>query len=439
MLIINYNYLCVYLLFEFFMSKTNPWSSFKSISSSEWMDKIIKDLKGKPFKDLIWKASYGNIDPTVISSKYTNISYNPTEEISWEFSNDLKLNTNILEALNNGVNSIYLNNIPYNESVFNNVMNEIIYTHLNIEKLNINQQTKWVNWVKSNRFNGSIRNTIHPSYLIYDKAKFNFNNYKKLNDDLQDHNMNCLYVDGEYFSHRIFEMDKELAWVAAYFNELIEYNLINDIAIPKKIIISTSLGTSLFENIAKIKAIFVITNTIINAHGIKSSIEVETSFNRIDVSPLEKEHHILRLTVACMSSIIAGSIRIKLANHDAIFEENYWKKIACNIPLILKEESYLFIDDDASKGCYIVNQIERMLSESAWTKFKEIEKNGGLCSSSNKKIFQKTIDDNHIARLENLKGNKKTFVGFNSFSSVQQKFDFYSDFKPPLFLKDLIK
>ena len=46
--------------------------------------------------------------------------------------------------------------------------------------------------------------------------------------------MNCLYIDGEYFSNRIFDIDHELAWLCSYLNELIEYYLTNEISIPKK-------------------------------------------------------------------------------------------------------------------------------------------------------------------------------------------------------------
>ena len=144
--------------------------------------------------------------------------------------------------------------------------------------------------------------------------------------------MNCLYIDGEYFSNRIFDIDHELAWLCSYLNELIEYYLTNEISIPKKIIISTSLGTTLFENIAKIKSLNTLANTIVKVHDLDCIIEIETSFNQVDISPIEKEHHILRLTVACMSSTISGSKRFKLGSKDAIFDGDYWNKIACNIP-----------------------------------------------------------------------------------------------------------
>ena len=289
------------------MEKKHPWSSFKTTSPTEWRDKILGDLKSKPFDSLTWETSYGGIDPTEISDYYNETSFKSTDEISWELNSDVELNSNLLKALNNGANSIYLNNIPFKEQIFSSVMNDIIHTHVNINKLNVDQQHSWIQWAITNDFSGSIRNTIHPSQLLQDDFLYNSENLKKWNRKLENHEMNCLFIDGVYFSNRIFEIDYELAWICSYLNELIEYNLTNEIPIPNKIIISISLGTNLFENIAKIKSLTVLANTILKAHNIDGTIEIETSFNQVDISPIEKEHHILRLTVACMSSTISGS------------------------------------------------------------------------------------------------------------------------------------
>ena len=293
-------------------------------------------------------------------------------------------------------------------------------------------------WAKANEFSGSIRNTTHPSRLIQDDFVFKSEHIKKLNGELEDHEMNCLYIDGEYFSNRIFDLDYELAWLCSYLNELIECYLTNEIPIPKKIIISTSLGTTLFENIAKIKSLIVLANTIVKVHHLDCTIEIETSFNQVDISPIEKEHHILRLTVACMSSTISGSKRFKLGSKDAIFDGDYWNKIACNIPIILKEESYLFSDVDATKGCYIINQLEKKLGDSSWSRFKTIESNGGFTSVTSKKEFNKIVEESSKKRLLALQDNKKTIIGFNAFSTAEDQIHFNKKLKTPLYLQDLI-
>ena len=188
----------------------------------------------------------------------------------------------------------------------------------------------------------------------------------------------------------------------------------------------------------KIKSLIVLANTIIKVHNLDCAIEIETSFNQVDISPIEKEHHILRLTVACMSSTLSGSKRFKLGSKDAIFDGDYWNKIACNIPIILKEESYLFSDIDATKGCYIINQLEKKLADSSWSKFKMIESNGGFRSTNNKKQFNEIVEENCKKRLHALKENKKMIIGFNAFSTAEDQIQFNNEMKTPLYLQDLI-
>ena len=58
--------------------------------------------------------------------------------------------------------------------------------------------------------------------------------------------------------------------------------------------------------------------------------------------------------------------------------EDYWKKIMINVPLILTEESN--INNEMSKGAHIIEQISIKMAQSSWSIFKEIENRNGLIS-----------------------------------------------------------
>ena len=131
----------------------NLWSTFPPISPTEWKDKIIQDLRGKPFSDIIWKTSYGELDPTEIPNHTISTSFNRTNEFCWELIESQNINSTILNILKNGANSIYLKNILFKHGIFNNVMNDIIDTHVNIVNLSLDEQNKWVEWIHSNNFN----------------------------------------------------------------------------------------------------------------------------------------------------------------------------------------------------------------------------------------------------------------------------------------------
>ena len=140
----------------------NLWSTFPTITPTEWKDKIIQDLKGKPFSDIIWKTSHGELDPTEIPNHTLSTLFNRTNEFCWELIDSKNINSAILNILKNGANSVSLKNISFNHEIFNNVMNDIIDTHVNIVNLSFDEQKKWVEWVRSNKFNGSIRYGLQP-------------------------------------------------------------------------------------------------------------------------------------------------------------------------------------------------------------------------------------------------------------------------------------
>ena len=53
-------------------------------------------------------------------------------EIAWNFTDEKKINSQILNRLKDGVNSIRINSINYADSIFKNVMNDIISNHVQL-------------------------------------------------------------------------------------------------------------------------------------------------------------------------------------------------------------------------------------------------------------------------------------------------------------------
>ena len=72
-------------------------------------------------------------------------------------------------------------------------------------------------------------------------------------------------------------------------------------------------------------------------------------------------------------------------------KENYWKKIATNIPLILNEESQINILKDVTKGAHVIEQISFKMADKAWRILKQIEENGGLLKNLKNSNLRKFI------------------------------------------------
>ena len=361
------------------------WSEFTESTIDQWKNKVSDDINNKLISEFNWKTEYGDIDPF---QKSTQSIFNEEKiklsQICWRFNQTKNLNSQILRRLEDGVNSIHINSGCEVDSIFKNVMSEIIQSHIYIDNNSSNDQiSSWVKWINSNRnLNGSFRMDLLDIYISENNSN-KIDNYIRIHKNITNNNFKCIYVNVLNYNGKLNTNVDDISLIAAQLNELIEIHKKNSLEIPKKVIISTLLNNSFLENISKIKAIRSIVNRILNVHELKVEIIIETSINPMIILNKELDFRILSITSSIMSAIIGGTDICQL--NDSIIEskENYWKKIITNIPLILLEESFINISEDVAKGSHVIEQITSKMAEKSWALFKEIENKGGILNCFN--------------------------------------------------------
>ena len=361
------------------------WSEFTESTIDQWKNKVSDDINNKLINEFNWETEYGNIDPFI---KPTQSIFNKEKiklsQICWRFNQNKNLNSQILRRLEDGINSIHINSECELESIFKNVMSEIIQTHIFIDSNSSNDQSSsWVKWINSNHnLNGSIRLNL----LDIHKSENNSNkidNYLRIHKNITNKNFRCIYVNGLNYNSKLNTNVNDISLIAAQLNELVEIHKKNSLEIPKKVIISTLLNNSFLENISKIKVIRSIINQILNVHELKAKIIIETSINPMTIVNKELDFRILSITSSIMSAIIGGTDIYQLNDSMIKSKEDYWKKIITNIPLILLEESYINISEDVAKGSHVIEHISSKMAEKSWALFKEIENKGGILNCFN--------------------------------------------------------
>tara|TARA_B100001564_G_scaffold358091_1_gene375865 strand:- start:1022 stop:2149 length:1128 start_codon:yes stop_codon:yes gene_type:complete len=358
----------------------NIWSDFNKYSTQEWEEKVLNDFKDKAIKDFYWKTEYGEINPFLIKKETIEVEKNQNfSEIRWRFDEESKLNSQILNRLKDGVNSINIDNINFNHSIFDNVMCSIIQNHIKLSpKTNSSEIELWNNW-GNEEVHGTVRmdplenvlENFSPSNL-----QDQFSSYKNYNTIIKNENLKCLYVNGEIYSKNFNDFSTEIAFIAAHFNEIIEYHLSNKIDLPGKVMIQTFLGNSFLESISKIKVIRCIINQIIRIHRLKIDIYIETSPNPEILKNKEFDFRLMSITSTVFSSLLGGVNSFEMSNSILENDVDYWKKIMINIPLILTEESH--VKHEMSQGANMVEQISLKMANTSWKIFKEIENKNGL-------------------------------------------------------------
>lgn len=233
-------------------------------------------------------------------------------------------------------------------------------------------------------------------------------------------------ISGHTFHNAGASATQELAFTLASLTDtydgLTEDGLTIDQLVPKTIL-SVSVGTSYFGEIAKLRALRVLVNRLLGYYSFHPThpvfIHCQTStFYDAAVAPYT---NLLRATTEAMAAVLGGCDALTVHPYDTVLERsaaspdrNFSKRIARNVSLLLNEESYLDKVADPAAGSYYIETLTYQLVEAAWTLFLDVEKRGGLAKAGN--FVQQEVERVYQAKVEAVR-NGKVLVGVTKFRS----------------------
>ena len=164
-----------------------------------------------------------------------------------------------------------------------------------------------------------------------------------------------------------------------------------------------------------------------------------TTSNRFQAEN-DRNNNFLRQTTQTMSAILGGCdvVTILPLKGKTTDEHELNERMAKNIPLILREESYFDKVVDPAAGSMFIEDLTNQLIEKSWNLFKEIENKGGLISCIESNFIQNLIEENQQHLLSQIESKKQTFLGINKYPNSLEKWIAVSpaeklsgaDFKP---------
>ncbi|AFK05440.1 methylmalonyl-CoA mutase [Emticicia oligotrophica DSM 17448] len=423
------------------------FSEFPQITKNDWLNQVNKDLKGKNFEEtLIWQTLEGfQVQPYYSSEDLANI---PTSAIQaaqrdkangiWqnrpyiEFSDEKTTNLAIISSLKKGATSILLDldkvdieNIDLAKLLNNIKLSESPVFFKTSEGLTLlNQLSKVIPYLPK----GGIHFDTLANTFADDSTKMSIytweNTIKILNATAQFPNFGALVVESHVYHNAGANAVQELAFTLAsaveYLDKLSEQGLTIE-HIVTKLEFSVSIGTNYFLEIAKLRALRFLWSKILESYGQanfikKCQVHAQTSsFYNAALSPYT---NMLRATTEAMSAIMGGCDSLTILPYDAVLDEQQrselGERIARNISIILKEESYLDKAIDPSAGSYYIENLTYQLSLEAWKVFQEVEAKGGMVAAFEQGFIQVNIEKALQANVERLQ-NGKIMVGVNKF------------------------
>lgn len=406
------------------------FNEFDPVSAKAWKQKIQVDLKGADYNEtLIWKTNEGiDVKPFYHSDEINHeLTVKPTTN-PWLVGQNIfvanakKSNTKAIDAIKRGAESIIFTIAEHSISIDELIKN---IDHSKI-KLHFKLQFLSSEYIKQ-LYEKSKSNCSILIDIIGNLTK-DGNWYKNLKEDHEQFEV-CLKntkqfsVDIALYQNAGASIVQQLAYGLAHVNEYLNpinsSKTLNSIfcnpSISSKVIFNVSVGTNYFFEIAKLRALRLLWNTLAAEYNCTATCEIIATPTKRNKTVYDYNTNMLRTSTECMSAILGGANTISNLPYDAIYHKDneFGERISRNQLLVLKHESYFNMVSNASDGSYYIESLTKQLAEKALTLFKGIEKNGGFLKQLKENTIQKKIKESAQKEQKLFDNEKIILLGTN--------------------------
>ncbi|GEM_PF-6719318 len=195
-------------------------------------------------------------------------------------------------------------------------------------------------------------------------------------------------------------------------------------SLPKKLIMSSAVGSDFYHEIAKLRAIRPLAFKLFKAYD--AAVEVGDfailgRTSRVLESSLDSDTNYLRKTTQAFSIVLGTADVVIVTPYEPKGYNEDARRISRNIGNLMKEESYGHWVNDPLAGSYFVESLTGSLCEAGWHQFQTIEAEGGLEAWINQGGLSEELGKEQARILEEIGNRRKTVVGVNNFPNMLDK------------------
>ena len=398
------------------MSKAR-FNEFEPVSEKAWKQKIQADLKGKNYNETLLTPTDEGIDIKPFYHRDSHLDFNIPSPDKWYITK--KIQTSDFDEIgyheSDGIEAFWLStenskDIPEALSLTENPF-IIKLKHFETDELKLKENLSYA---------------YDPIYQLAETGNW----FENQASDLKTHHdyvnkTQNLSVDARLYHNAGANITQQLAYTIAHLNTYLKNLKIHSESLKTKlnILIFTSIGPNYFFEIAKLKALRLLVNTLCKSDNINYDLKIISEPGLHHMSIYDYNVNMLRSTTECMSAVLGGSDFISNTTYDEIFKNknDFSDRIAKNQLLILKHESYFDKVENPADGTYYINHITKALAEKALDIFKSIEKSGGFIHQLFDGKIQEKIDQQFQKSLEKFKNNELKLVGVNIYKNEDEQ------------------
>lgn len=459
-------------------SKEKLFSDFPPVSTQEWMDKIMVDLKGADFeKKLVWKTNEGfKVKPFYrqedleglkttegLPGQYPYIRGIKKDDNTWFIRQDIvvenasEANAKALDILNKGVDSLGFQikakelNAEYLDTLLKDICCECIELNFSTCQRHTLQLAQLLvayfqkKGYAPEKLKGSLN--FDPISKMMQKGKdvsAVIATGKELVETLAGYpHFRCIAVNSVQLNNAgayIYqELGYALAWGNEYLNQLVEAGVPAALA-AKKIKFNFGISSNYFMEIAKFRAARMLWADIVKQYQpkcprtdckntgadgtcycvCKMVAHAETS--NFNLTLFDAHVNLLRTQTEAMSAAIAGVNSITVSPFDKTYEtpNDFSERIARNQQLLLKEESHLNRIVDPAAGSYYIENLTVSIAKEAWKLFLAVEEAGGMLQAVKAGSIQEAVNQSNKARHEAVSKRKEILLGTNQYPNFNE-------------------
>jgi methylmalonyl-CoA mutase len=449
-------------------SKENLFSEFPAISTEQWKEKIVADLKGADFeKKLVWKTNEGfNVQPFYRAENLAGLA--ATDSLPGEFpyargtkadndwlvrqditvSDFAEANQKALDVLNKGVTSLGFK-IP-REGVSKENLTlllegilpecvELNFTTCNLQSVKLIELL--VNYFKEKNYDlKQLRGSVNIDFVGVALRKGHLKEEwarvmaGAVAAGAELSGFKVLVVNAYLLNNAGAFITQELGYALAWGNELMGRLTdagVDPEAAARSIKFNFGVGSNYFMEIAKFRAARYLWAIIVDAYrskkgadaaagdGAKMNIFAQTStFNQ---TVYDAYVNLLRTQTEAMSAGIAGVDSLLVTAFDASYKtpDDFSERIARNQQLLLKEECHFDKVTDASAGSYYIENLTDAIAKEAWKIFLAADEKGFYEAVVGGEI-QQAVNALAEKRFKALAQRREILLGTNQFPNFTE-------------------
>lgn len=437
------------------------FGEFTPVTSEEWKNKIIEDLKGADYdKKMIWRTSEGfNVKPfyrkedieetgTNLPGEYPYTRGNRTDN-NWHIRQSMPTD-DVCAANANARKQIELGATSLGFGIKGRMVSEEFISQLldgiDVENIELNFKVcakRTVDFAHLlaayytergcdlAKVNGSIEYDPIGKELVRGKVLENYiENIKSILDALDKMpKMRCVAVNavdlcngGAYITQ---ELGYALAWGNEYMNAMTEAGIAADKA-AKAIKFNFGISSNFFMEIAKFRAARTLWAKIVEQYApacqCSSKMIIHATTSMFNMTLFDPYVNMLRTQTEAMSAAIAAVESISVMPYDSVYETptEFAERIAKNQQLILKHESHLDKVVDPAGGSYYIESLTRSIASEAWKLFLEVEQSGGFHKAVKEGTVQRAIGESGDNRRTALAKRREILLGTNQYPNFNE-------------------